>query len=156
MPVDDLPLLDSEQTARIIQSTTNVKTLQKLTNNTSLLMEEANLSYRRALNQLIFNNNTVTELYPSINVDIKKDEKVDEFGLITIEKYDYERVNESFSFNSLYTSNEVIKGLNNVMVECLKIEEMVLFKVLNKIKVDKSQQTFKTRRNRSIANENKK
>lgn len=156
MPVDDLPLLDSEQTARIIQSTTNVKTLQKLTNNTSLLMEEANLSYRRALNQLIFNNNTVTELYPSINVDIEKDEKVDEFGLITIEKYDYERVNESFSFNSLYTSNEVIKGLNNVMVECLKIEEMVLFKVLNKIKVDKSQQTFKTRRNRSIANENKK
>lgn len=49
-------------------------------------------------------------------------------GTIVIPPYKFSERFSEFSFNSLYTKNQVIDGFTITMNECLKIELLSLFK----------------------------
>lgn len=69
MPIDDLPTLDTEQINRVLETALSTPSLKSTaSSSTNIILNEINLSYVRAMNKIIFDRNTCTDVYPPLHL----------------------------------------------------------------------------------------
>ena len=150
MPVQDLSELDTEQKKRIadLAKTTKIEDLD-----TTALIADVNLDFSRTMNKIIFDqfleNSQDSEYFPKHlklppkekpkdvrylgTVELERNKGVKEMNVSSnreitfIEPKDFNDTFKSFCFASLYIKKEVIKALQEIRVECNKINDLPIF-----------------------------
>ncbi|KAL4440889.1 hypothetical protein ABPG74_009302 [Tetrahymena malaccensis] len=152
MPTQDLSELDTEQKKRIadLAKTTKIEDLD-----TTALIADVNMDFSRTMNKIIFDTFLEecqdSEYFPKhLRLPPKEEEKeVRYYGTMELERTkgvkemhvtsnreisfhepkDFNDTFKSFCFASLYIKKEVIKALQEIRVECNKINDMDIFQL---------------------------
>uniref|UniRef100_A0A8C5KDU7 Dynein axonemal heavy chain 1 n=1 Tax=Jaculus jaculus TaxID=51337 RepID=A0A8C5KDU7_JACJA len=132
MPSEGQQLISEQSLNRIKQwalSTPRMRRGPQVLEYISNLSREVNLDYERSMNKINFDHivSSNPDTFSYVTLPKKEDEKVPEYGLVSVPKYPFREQKEDFTFVSLLTRSEVITALSKVRAECNKVTSMSLF-----------------------------
>jgi len=134
MPTEEIPELSNEQTSKMINQATNIRSFNKgeLVDPKSLV-NEINEEFARTMNKIIFDkhmNSTRKELVggslmlPPKNKPIRK-----YYGMINTPEHNFPEIFAAFGFESILTRQEAIKAAEKINLECLEVLQKNVFNI---------------------------
>jgi dynein heavy chain len=153
MPIDEMQPLDNEQTARILASALNSKSLKSNALDTAPLLNEVNIDYARTMNKIIFDMNLKDPSHAALRATLAalpppETKKRKTRGTIsTVEtasdsalpaassvaassQASFQKTFSEFCFQAFITKPEIVNALIKVNSECIRILKLGLFNTL--------------------------
>ena len=135
MPTQDLSTLDSEQVLRVLAMAHGKKTAPaKQSQSDVQLLSEINLDFARTMNKIIFdkyiseNQDSTAILATKLKLPPKKEiTEARYMGQVEIPTYNFADMFSAYCFNTLHIKEEVIKALDEIRDECLKVRTKEIF-----------------------------
>ena len=132
MPTDEIPTLDSDQKARLLNKATCIPLLERKYNpENSPIILEITLDFARTMNKIIFDKYIEESDKEIIQVDLSlpREEEVPapQFGMVQIPQHDFPEQFSNFCFNSLYIKDEVISSMEQIRSQCRQATELDIF-----------------------------
>eukprot|EP00762_Andalucia_godoyi_P002130 ANDGO_02526.mRNA.1 Dynein-1-beta heavy chain len=135
MPTDDIPPMPERQIASVLRLSFNTQRLVAAQPRLNIqeLVDESSVEYCRAMNRIVFEESihdpAQQDLFASLQLPEKEAQPpVPDYGLLPIPPHDFVDHFKSFSF-STYLVPEVIKALQAVRSECLRIAHERLYQI---------------------------